>query len=84
MRLERSTSYLSENAALDQPHSNVFRLADAIAGVTVAVACVLIWRRRTPAGQGRAMLAGVAALAVFALGTVADAGVRAAVRAVDI
>lgn len=66
--LDPGRSYVSELAALDQPHGAVFRTFDAVVGIVVVVAGVHVARR---AGVAAVRWAGVA-LGLFGLATVLD------------
>ncbi|MCD2190494.1 DUF998 domain-containing protein [Actinomycetospora soli] len=67
-RLDPGRSYVSELAALDQPHSAVFRTVDAVVGLVVVLAGGHVVRRgRVAAVRG----AGVA-LALFGVATLLD------------
>ncbi|MGN7133084.1 DUF998 domain-containing protein [Rhodococcoides corynebacterioides] len=68
--LDPTRSYLSENAALTQPHSALFRTFDVVAAVLVLV-CVA--GTRNWARWSRWWRAAAALLAVFAVSTVVDA-----------
>jgi hypothetical protein len=67
--LDPARSYLSELAARDQPHSAVFRLTDGLGAVFILAGVALLTIRRT---RRRLVACGAAALALFALATLAD------------
>lgn len=67
--LDPASSYLSELAARDQPYSAVFRLTDGLGAVFTLAGVVLLAMRRA---RRRLAACGAAALALFALATLAD------------
>ena len=68
-RLDPARSYVSELAALDQPHDLVFRTVDALVGLVVVAAAVHLVRRP---GTRAVRWAGVA-LGLFGVATLLDA-----------
>jgi hypothetical protein len=68
-RLDPARSYVSELAALDQPHGLVFRTVDALVGLVVVAAAVHLVRRP---GTRAVRWAGVA-LGLFGVATLLDA-----------
>jgi len=70
-RLDPARSYVSELAALDQPHGLVFRTVDAVVGLVVVAAALHVARG---ARVGAVRWAG-AALGLFGVATLLDAAV---------
>lgn len=79
-RLPSRTSYVSELLAIDQPWSWLLRTSDVVAGITVTVAALLLWRaagrpaRRATRTVRLLTIAMVGGLLLFGVGTALDAG----------